>query len=151
MILLWPFSEVRLEMKRPGNFRPWEPASAPKANIADRFRGSARSRGYDARWDRLSLAFRRANPFCAEAVRCGFDDVMAEVVDHILPAADFPHLRLEWSNLQSASRIFHGRKTALEEHARQTGQLMLLPMWMARPETRPPQFMDLGYGIPPRA
>lgn len=151
MIPISAFSEVCPEMKRPGIFRPWQPSTAPKITVSEGFRGSPRERGYSARWDRLSLAYRRANPFCAEAVRCGHDDVMADLVDHILPAADFPHLRLEWSNLQSASRIFHGRKTALEEYARRTGQMMLLPQWMQHPETRPPQFMDLGYGTPPRA
>jgi 5-methylcytosine-specific restriction protein A len=74
------------------------------ANVA---RGSAASRGYDARWRRLRLMFLREHPLCA---LCG---APATEVDHIIP------IRLGGSNdaanLQALCKSCHSAKTARED------------------------------------
>lgn len=50
----------------------------------DKRRGSARHRGYDARWDGASRRFRREHPLCAY---CEIEGKVraSEVVDHLYP------------------------------------------------------------------
>lgn len=50
----------------------------------DKRRGSARHRGYDARWDGASRRFRREHPLCAY---CALEGRVraSEVVDHLYP------------------------------------------------------------------
>lgn len=47
-------------------------------------RGSARERGYDARWERARAVFLRAHPLCRLCEQVGRTTV-ATVVDHIIP------------------------------------------------------------------
>ena len=60
-----------------------EPVKTARQEYDDR-RGSARSRGYDARWERESKAFLRAHPLCAY---CELDGIVtaAALVDHLYP------------------------------------------------------------------
>lgn len=54
----------------------------------DARRGSARSRGYDAQWDRDSLAYRREKPFCEYCEVGAFGPARATAatcVDHLYP------------------------------------------------------------------
>lgn len=52
--------------------------------IYDRDRGSARKRGYDARWDADAAAFKRAHPWCIGCAAIGVRTATA-VADHIVP------------------------------------------------------------------
>lgn len=72
----------------------------------DRQRPSARHRGYDAEWQRLSAEFLRRRPVC---VTCGQP---ATVTDHIVPHRGNERLRLEPLNWQPLCRSCHARKTA---------------------------------------
>lgn len=100
---------------------------------ADKRRGSAASRGYDADWRRLRLAFLDANPlcrFCADADRVE----AATVVDHIIAIADRPDLRLDWSNLRPLCKPCHDRHTAREQAF--GGKASRRPDWL-RPSAIP--------------
>ncbi|MDP2619511.1 MAG: HNH endonuclease signature motif containing protein [Hyphomicrobiales bacterium] len=101
-----------------------------------RYRGSPRDRGYDSKWDKLSVVFRRRNPFCkwcAEQDRIS----LTAVVDHILPVVDRPDLKYEWSNLLPLCHHHHGTKASMEIYARENGLIEMLPEWCANPESRP--------------
>lgn len=94
--------------------------SERKANIAryDKQRGTAASRGYDARWTAYSREYRKANPLCVDclavgrltSVECGGH------VDHIQPVTglDDP-MFWEPSNHASRCRPCHSAKTARED------------------------------------
>lgn len=135
---------------RPPVFKPF---SAPKAQAAQKiakegkFRGSSRSRGYDAKWDRISVAFRRANPFCMWCRQEGRDR-LADLVDHMIPVVDRPDLRHDWKNLWSLDIPCHGRKASMEQYARENGLIDQLPRWCREPESRPQQFRPIFLCLP---
>lgn len=83
--------------------------------VADRDRGTATERGYDAQWRKLRLLKLEANPLC-ECNDCLAGKkryVAAEVVDHIIAIESQPELRLVWENLRSMAKRCHDRHTAL--------------------------------------
>lgn len=94
---------------------PYEPRPRPRWSARDRerdlARGSAAERGYDGAWHRLRRAYLATHPLCAECQRAGRVRA-AEEVDHVIPIAERPDLRLVWSNLQSLCKPCHRRKTA---------------------------------------
>lgn len=84
----------------------------------DENRGTPRERGYDRAWERLRTLKLAANPFCEIRKHCA--DLtrarqLARDVDHIVPIAERPELRLVWSNLQSACQACHRWKTATQD------------------------------------
>jgi hypothetical protein len=109
-------------------------------------RGSPRDRGLDAEHDRMSLAFRKANPFCRfcdQEGRVG----LARIMDHILPRREYPELKSDPNNCQGLCHHHDGVKQAMEVHARATGQVDKLAFWCAAIENRPAQFRPLGNNI----
>ena len=68
---------------------------------------------YDAHWRRLRRAFLAANPLCARHLERALT-VAANEVDHKIPIAVRPDLRLEWDNLQSLCKPCHSAKTYRE-------------------------------------
>lgn len=129
---------------RPGCAAPAAVTRFTKPRERSDRRGSPRTRGLDARWDRLSKRYRRANPFCEESARRGID-APVEVVDHIIPREERPDLAYEWSNLQSlTARLHDGWKQEMEAYARRTGQIHMLPEWCKNPSSRPQHFRLLG-------
>jgi 5-methylcytosine-specific restriction protein A len=92
------------------------------AELADKRRGTARERGYTARWARRSKRFRDRFPLCGQRPnhqppvysRC-FDEhrtTAAAHVDHVIPHRGDE--RLMWdeiNNWQSLCRQCHTRKT----------------------------------------
>ena len=96
---------------------------------------SPRERGYDARWDRESRAYRQQNPFCAlcrEKGRLTF----ATLVDHKHPVAEggAVHDPANWWGLCVAH---HALKRRWEDHAHETDQVHLIVRWCDEPTTRP--------------
>ncbi|MDP3853631.1 hypothetical protein [Phenylobacterium sp.] len=75
--------------KRPARFHPRGPVNpVERQREADQRRGSARSRGYTAEWDKASAAFLDENPFCeycAKGVFGPVDTVSADLTDHLYP------------------------------------------------------------------
>lgn len=91
----------------------------------DRRRGSAASRGYDARWQRARDEKRRNEPRCEMCLERGLI-VPATVVDHIVSIRERPDLRLVQSNLRSLCKRCHDQRTAFDQsihrgHTRRLG------------------------------
>lgn len=70
----------------------------------DKQRGSAASRGYDSRHQRLRKWKLKRNPICEE---CG--EYAATVVHHIIPISVDPRKRLVMDNVQALCRDCHER------------------------------------------
>jgi hypothetical protein len=100
-------------------------------------------RGLDERWRRLSIAYRRQNPFCRFCVQEGNDAVLADVVDHIKPRREYPQLTHVWKNLEGLCRLHDGLKARMENYARETKQLEQLPFWCEAIENRPKAVMTI--------
>lgn len=132
---------------RPPRFKPVTaplvPALAIRRNFGVR-RTSPRLRGLDAKWDRLSIAFRKRHPTCKFCLQLGRDS-LAAVTDHIIPSADRPDLRYEWRNLQALCANCHDvTKQQLEAAAREIGVLDILVQWSTDPWSRPPSLRPIG-------
>lgn len=84
------------------------PCSA--ANLRERWRGSASSRGYDSRWRAARKAFLQAHPMCAECLREG-RYTAASVVDHIIPHRGNQQLFWDMENWQALCKACHDKKT----------------------------------------
>jgi len=77
---------------------------------ADRLRGGADARGYDARWRKARAAFLQKHPLCRQCLREG-RLTPATVVDHILPHRGNQELFWDEKNWQALCRTCHDRKT----------------------------------------
>ena len=69
-------------------------------------RGSARARGYDARWDRASAAFKSTHPLCLGCKAVG-RITPATVVDHVDPHRGDMVKFWDQSNWQSSCKWHH--------------------------------------------
>ena len=87
--------------------------------IVDNGRSKLSREGFYAstRWIKLRDAFRKANPLCTRCKAMGYSRPMA-VVDHILPADDYPELIFDWGNLNSLCDPCHNHKTAKDSAIR---------------------------------
>lgn len=130
-------------------------SSAPKLGAKDgervrkreRWRGSRQERGYGREWEVLAAEYKKAvKGQCEECRRRGYL-APADVVDHMIPITDKPEVRLDWNALDCLCHSHHnGLKRRIEDYARKTGQLELIPRWMKHPETRPAQFQIMKRG-----
>lgn len=120
---------------KPAQYKPW---SAPKVRYVQKEKPPHDRRAqYDEKWRRLSIKFRKSNPFCRFCQQEG-RDTPATQVDHIKPWEEFPELRYEWKNLESLCFYHHSvTKQKLENYARKHGRLDELPEWCSDPRTRP--------------
>ena len=95
---------------RPPTHRPHgEQTDAERRADNDLRRGSARSRGYDAAWER----FRRvilANHPCCSVPGCTETDRLN--VDHIVPICDAPERRLDATNVRVLCPSHHSARTS---------------------------------------
>lgn len=135
------------DRKIPPTFKTWQP---PKPKVLEqrhdggRWRTSPRRRGYDADWDELSQSFRRNHPFCRFCEQEGRQG-LTDVVDHIRPAHEYPHLRKDWANLEGLCHHHHNTtKARMENYARKYGLLEELPSWCEAIANRPTQFRLAG-------
>lgn len=131
---------------RPPRFKPFQAPTAiavQKINKTGNYRGSPRERGYDSKWDRISIAFRKRNPCCLWCDQIG-RDTLTDLVDHVIPVVDRPDLKYDWKNLLPLCVHHHGKKTAMEVYARENGLLDMLPEWCRQPEKRPLQFRPVA-------
>jgi 5-methylcytosine-specific restriction protein A len=79
---------------------------------ADRWRGTAASRGYDSGWRRVRLqALKRDHYLCQHCLTAGQVTSAADV-HHILKLTAYPHLRLVLTNLVSLCKGCHAKLTA---------------------------------------
>lgn len=82
------------------------------AGAYDRWRGSARERGYSSRWERIRLAYLRGHPLCEECEKQG-RVTPAEQVHH----KDGNVSNMSEDNLMSVCSACHNRITA-KQHPR---------------------------------
>ena len=125
-------------MDRPPRFKP---AMAPKAikkqlTKTGGYRGTPQERGYDAKWNRLSIAYRKKHPMCLLCEQNGLT-TLTDLVDHMIPVVDRPDLIHAWDNLCALCRPCHGRKAVFERKARELQCVEMLPKWVKDPATRP--------------
>jgi len=83
-----------------------------KNQLADRDRGTAAQRGYDAQWRRARVVFLNQHPLC---VKCEEDNHLtpATVVDHIIDHKGDYELFWDRDNWQSLCKPCHDSKTAM--------------------------------------
>jgi len=109
-----------------GGRRQGEEDDAPRAR-----------KDYDHIWEKLSVRFRRKNPFCRFCEQEGFECQPADSVDHIIPLRHGGP-RLDWGNLQSLCSMHHyGRKFKFELKAEKIGDISLLKEWCADIKSAP--------------
>ena len=118
--------------KRPALFRPHGVGDRKaQTRQADRWRGSARDRGYDAAWERASKDHLAEHPLCAYCALRGGQITAATLVDHLYPQqvyAGVMWLRELWvsscapchSSFKQA--IEHRGRAALDTLARRLGR-----------------------------
>lgn len=128
-------------------------AKAPKVTggekdrTRERWRGSRHERGYGADWNRVRDEYKAATMGrCEECRRRGWARV-CDVIDHMIPIEDAPERRLDLANLDALCHFHHnGWKRNLENYARKTGAILMLPQWVKFPETRPAHFQIVKFG-----
>lgn len=101
--------------KRPPVHKPHAQRSEKQRRAEiDARRGSSSARGYDAVWRKLRKVYLIKNPLC---VFCEEEGKLtpATVVDHIVPIAQAPVLRLDPKNLRSLCKPHHDARTAKEQ------------------------------------
>lgn len=100
--------------------------------------------GYRSRkWFATSQGFRRKHAWCEWCVQEGRLDTPSAFTDHILPVKEYPELFWDNKNWWALCERCHGRKYQMEEFARASDQLELLPVWCREPGARPSQFRPL--------
>ena len=83
-------------------------------NEHDKYRGSARQRGYDSTWEKLRKIVLRENPLCYDCLE--IDRVTpSKEVHHIKKVRDYPELRLVKSNLMCLCEYHHKKRTGKGE------------------------------------
>lgn len=100
----------------PGCQETHAPGGCPKAKKfvrreSDQRRGTAASRGYGAKWQKLSRAYLDAHTECRICKAAGLV-VVSEVVDHIVPHRGDMGLFWQRMNWQPLCKTCHDRKTA---------------------------------------
>lgn len=82
----------------------------------ERYRGSARKRGYTWAWEKASKAFlaKPENVLCRSCLKRG-EYTASAVVDHIIPHKGNMALFWDRSNWQGLCKCCHDRKTATED------------------------------------
>jgi 5-methylcytosine-specific restriction protein A len=129
----------------PPVFRRTPLAEAQRDN--DRARGSARARGYDARWDRASAGHRDRNPLCVYCQAGAFAEprVSASVLtDHLYPHRRFDGVFWLKALWVACCSDCHAAKQAVEHEGRAAiDRLARLIGFPTLDEVRPP---DRGGG-----
>lgn len=99
---------------RPPQLGPRRTAEASRQAFLAKRRGTKHERGYDARWDRASVAYRREHPLCVCCKANGVVEAVA-LVDHIIPHKGDRELFWDRDNWQSlCERCDKTIKRALE-------------------------------------
>lgn len=82
-------------------------------------RGTAASRGYDSRWQKVRRSFLASHPLCADPFGVhGASPVAAQQVDHITPHKGDQQLFWDRTNWQPLCTSCGGRKSAVERGGR---------------------------------
>ena len=102
---------------RPPTHRPHgAPSKQERQREHDQRRGSSTERGYGYDWQKLRRLKLMSDPLC-ESCRERGRATLAEEVHHVIRIREQPHLRLDWSNLESLCERCHAAKSAAERAA----------------------------------
>ncbi|MBN8972933.1 MAG: HNH endonuclease [Rhizobiales bacterium] len=101
----------------------------PTVSDYDARRGSARARGYDARWDRSAKVFRAHHPLCLGCEAEGRISV-ATVVDHVLPHRGDMDLFWDATKWQPACDFHHNVVKQQLEHLFDRGAIAEADLWL---------------------
>lgn len=108
------------------------PPAAERSRDYDRWRGSARQRGYDRSWERAAEQHRIDNPLCLGCEAAGLV-VPTELVDHVEPhRGDMVKFwnRARW---QSSCRWHHDVVKPRLEAMLDRGELQVDDLWLDSP------------------
>jgi 5-methylcytosine-specific restriction protein A len=108
---------------RPPTFKPRGQRTRREVNAEfDARRGSARARGYDSRWDRASLRFKRQHPLC---LGCQAVDRLSPttVTDHVIPHRGDHDLMWDERNWQAACEAHHNVVKQTLERMHEAGRI----------------------------
>ena len=86
--------------------------------LAKERRGSARSRGYDRRWEKFRVQYLKEHPLCADCLEHPFPGEPPQPaieVHHIHKLADYPKLKYDTDNLMALCHRHHSIRTAKGE------------------------------------
>jgi hypothetical protein len=120
--------------RKPAIFRSRNQRSPVEAGRAyDQHRGSARDRGYDARWDRAAVRFRHERPLClgCEAVN---RIVACTVVDHVEPHRGDMVKFWDRSKWQPSCDWHHSTIKQMLELLFDQGKVPASALWLNSPE-----------------
>lgn len=78
---------------------------------SERRRTTAAERGYDHRWRKVREFYISHNPLCEDCLDAGIVNAAHLEVDHVIPIAVRPDLRLSTENLRTRCRRHHTLKT----------------------------------------
>lgn len=107
----------------PPTFRPQgQPTRAERARQHDSRRGSARQRGYTARWDRQAAAFRAAHPLCLGCEALGLVEPTT-LVDHTVPHKGDDALFWDRGNWQASCAWHHSTIKQILERRYEAGEI----------------------------
>lgn len=110
-VLRWrPALPSRPPVHRPAGWKPQQ-VRQEQLRALDQRRGSAAKRGYNEDWKRLRLQVLADEPLCRFCLEAGRVEAATEV-DHIVPIALRPDLRLSRPNLRALCQTCHRRLTA---------------------------------------
>lgn len=108
----------------PSTFRgPHQPDREDVTRKYDKLRGSARARGYSARWDKTSKGYLARHVMCAACAAAGMDEA-ARVTDHIVPHRGDMALFWNKNNWQPCCRWHHDVVKQSLEHSFGCGRLV---------------------------
>ena len=82
-----------------------------EANKADRYRGSASSRGYDKKWAAFRIQYLKRHPLCEDCLSKGLY-VTATEVHHVKKLRDCPELKFTEDNLMGLCKECHSKRTS---------------------------------------
>lgn len=85
-------------------------AQYESANLRDKWRGNAASRGYNAEWRIARRRFLSTHPLCVECLKEN-RLTAATVVDHIVPHRGDQRLFWDQTNWQPLCKLHHDQKT----------------------------------------
>ncbi|MCV0384880.1 MAG: HNH endonuclease [Nitrobacter sp.] len=103
--------------------------SMPTVSDYDTRRGSARSRGYDGRWDRAAKQFKWTHPLCLGCKAEGRVTATA-VVDHVLPHRGDMVLFWDQDRWQPSCQFHHSVVKQQLEHMFDRGALPEAELWL---------------------
>lgn len=99
-----------LSMRSPLQIKAENRGAKNRKQAYNHARGSARKRGYDWTWEKLRNYYIWRNPICVLCEERGIIRA-GEHIDHIIPIAEAPELRLDEANLRTLCQPCHNRVT----------------------------------------